>query len=63
MKKINKGIVTLTERGPLTAKERKSLMKLEKLPDSAIDLSDIPEIKTSTRLCFRKILSPQRKPA
>ncbi len=46
MKKINKGIVTLAERGLLTAKERKSLLKLEKLPDSAIDLSDIPEIKS-----------------
>lgn len=45
MKKVAKGVVTLTGRGPLTAKERKSLLKLEKLPDSAIDLSDIPEIK------------------
>ena len=46
MKKAARGIVTLTERGPLTAKERKSLLKLEKLPDSAIDLSDIPEIQS-----------------
>ena len=46
MKTVVNGMVTLTGRGPLTAKERKSLLKLEKLPDSAIDLSDIPEIKS-----------------
>ena len=29
----------------LTAKKRKELVKLAKMPDSQIDLSDIPEIK------------------
>jgi uncharacterized protein (DUF4415 family) len=39
------GIVTSTGRGPLTAKERKSLLKLAARPDSEINFSDIPEIK------------------
>jgi uncharacterized protein (DUF4415 family) len=46
MKKVVKnGIVTSTGRGPLTAKERKALLKLATRPDSEIDFSDIPEIK------------------
>jgi uncharacterized protein (DUF4415 family) len=45
MKKVVNGIVTSTGRGPLTAKERKSLLKLAARPDSEIDFSDIPEIK------------------
>lgn len=30
----------------LTAEKRKALVRLAKLPDSSIDLSDIPEIKS-----------------
>ena len=45
MKKVIKdGTVTLTGRGPLTAKEKKELLALSKLPDSEINLSDIPEL-------------------
>jgi uncharacterized protein (DUF4415 family) len=45
-KPIAERIVRTTEIKPLTSKQLENLRRLSKRPDSEIDFSDIPEIKT-----------------